>query len=68
MTNFTATIEFLSDRAIVSLTNDETGEWSGAGRIETRSCLRADLYEAGYRYASITASAKGGRLNAYREA
>jgi hypothetical protein len=67
MTTFNATIEFISGQraAIVTLT-DSRGEWSGAGRIEVRSGLKADLYEQGYRHASFSAAAKGGRLETYR--
>lgn len=63
---FFATIEFLGHgRAIVALT-DRNGEWAGAHRVETRSGLRADLYEAGYRSASVSAMAHGGHLESYR--
>jgi hypothetical protein len=69
MTKFTATIEFLHGQsaAIVTLT-DNRGEWSGSGRIQVRSGLRADLYEQGYTEASARAAAKGGTLEAYRVA
>jgi hypothetical protein len=71
---FFGTIEFLSGQkaAIVTLT-DSSGEWSGSGRIET-SCgsicghsVKESLYELGYKYLSLSASAKGGRLETYRE-
>jgi hypothetical protein len=62
---FFATIEYLGNgSAIVSLT-DRNGEWSGAHRISVRSGLRADLYEAGYRSASVSATAHGGRLESF---
>ena len=64
--SFFATIEFLGrGRAIVALT-DRNGEWAGAHRVEVRSGLRSDLYEAGYRSASVSALAHGGRLESYR--
>jgi hypothetical protein len=73
MTTFNATIEFLSGQnaAIVTLT-DSTGEWAGAGRVETRCGLicghsvRDSLYEIGYIHASRSAAFKGGRLETYR--
>ena len=67
-TYFTATIEYLHGQsaAIVCLT-DGFGGWAGAGRIEVRSGLRSDLYEAGYRMASLSAMSKGGRLETYKE-
>lgn len=63
---FFATIEFLGNgRAIVALT-DRNGEWAGAHRVEVRSGLRSDLYEAGYRSASLSALSHGGHLESYR--
>lgn len=69
MTTFNATIEFITGQraAIVTLT-DSSGEWSGSGRIEVRSGRRSDLYEEGYRVASLSAAAKGGRLETFRRA
>jgi hypothetical protein len=65
---FNATIEYLpgNAEAIVSLT-DGLGGWQGAGRVACRSAQCADLYEAGYTLASITATSKGGRLETFRE-
>lgn len=62
-TDYSATIEYLPGQgaAIVALF-DSAGQWSGAGRIEVRSGLRSDLYEAGYHAASASATIKGGRL------
>lgn len=74
MIKFNATIEFLSGQkaAILTLT-DSTGEWAGSGRIET-SCgsicghsVKESLYDLGYTYACRSASAKGGRVETYRE-
>ena len=63
---FSATIEFLGHgRAIVAIT-DRNGEWAGAHRLDVRSGLRSDLYEAGYRSASVSAIAHGGRLESFR--
>jgi len=69
MKTYSATIEFLAGQsaAIVALT-DPSGEWAGAGRIEVRSGRKVDLYEEGYRYASISAQSKGGRLGRYSRA
>lgn len=66
MLKFYATIEFLSGQsaAILTLTN-QAGEWAGSGRIEVRSGLRSDLYEAAYRQASFNAESKGGRLERF---
>lgn len=66
MNKFYATIEFLTGQsaAILTLTN-ETGEWAGSTRIQTRSGLRSDLYEEAYRQASFNAHAKGGRLERF---
>lgn len=66
MVKFFATIEFLSGQraAILTLTN-ETGEWAGSGRIETRSGLRSDIYEEAYRQACLNAQSKGGRLERF---
>lgn len=64
-TRFWGSIEFLSERsAIVSLA-DESGEWTGGGRIELRNGNRADVYEAGYRVASLSAAARGGTLDRF---
>jgi hypothetical protein len=66
VTKFHGTIEFLSGQsaAIVELTT-ETGEWAGSGRVEVSSGRRADLYEAGYNTAALSARAKGGRLEQF---
>lgn len=66
-TRFWATIEFIRGQraAIIELTNVTTGEWAGGGRIEIKSSLRSDLYEAGYVHASFNAAAKGGTLDRY---
>lgn len=70
---FYVTIEMLEGQraAIVALT-DSCGEFAGAGRVETRcgsACghsVTESLYEIGYRYASLTAQSKGGRVESYR--
>lgn len=63
---YSATIEFLTgQRAAIVTLFDRSGEWSGAGRIEVRSGSRSDLYEEGYRHASVSASMKGGILDRY---
>jgi hypothetical protein len=68
MNKYTATIEFLPDQgAAVVVLSDGAGEWSGASRIECRSGRPDDLYEAGYRAASLSAHFKGGRLERYME-
>lgn len=66
MLKFYATIEFLSDQraAVITLT-DQSGEWAGSGRIEVRSGLQSDLYEEGYRQASLRAQSHGGRLERF---
>jgi hypothetical protein len=69
VTSYWATIEYLDNQgaAIVELTDAVTGQWAGTGRIETRSGGRADLYEAGYRGASLSAQSKDGRLDRFTE-
>lgn len=64
--DYSATIEYLPGQAaaIVALF-DAAGEWSGAGRVEVRSGLRSDLYEAGYRLAAASAAIKGARLGRF---
>ena len=63
---FSATIEFLPGQraAIIALTNG-LGEWAGAHRIEVRSGLKSDLYEAGYKCASVSAAIHGGALDRF---
>lgn len=66
--DYSATIEYISHgRAIIELT-DSLGQWAGGHKIEVRSGLKSDLYEAGYRAASAEAAIKGGRLGRYTEA
>lgn len=65
-TGFYATLEHIrSDEAIVTLF-DADGEWSGAGLVQVKSCSKSDIYEEGYRMASVSARAKGGRIETYR--
>ena len=66
MNKFNATIEFFSGKAIVTL-YDADGEWSGGGLVEVKTRAKRDLYEAGYKVASLNASSKGGRLETFRE-
>jgi hypothetical protein len=63
---YSATIEYLPGQraAIVALT-DGLGEWAGAHRVEVRSGLKSDLYEAGYKCASVEATMKGGTLDRF---
>jgi hypothetical protein len=65
--NYWATIEYTNfGEAIVTL-RDERGRWAGAGRVQIRSGSRFDLYEQGYKVASLSAQAKGGKLTRYKE-
>jgi hypothetical protein len=68
MKRFTATFEILKGQGAVVVTLFDGAEWSGSGRIEIRSRRRSDLYEAGYRAASMAAVAKGGILDRFSEA
>jgi hypothetical protein len=62
-----ATIAYLDNgEAVVSL-SDEFREWQGGGLVACRSMHHADLYEIGYTFSSVTAAAKGGRLETFRE-
>lgn len=65
LTDYSATIEYLGNGAAIVAIFDSRGEWVGAGRVEVRSRLRSDLYEAGYRHASLSAMSKGGRLGRF---
>lgn len=62
---FYGEIEIYERHAIVSLF-DETGEWSGSGRIDIRNGDEEDLYEEGYKRLSLSAKDKGGRLETYK--
>lgn len=68
MIRFWATIEFLPGQgaAIIEL-HSTVGKWAGGGRVECRSGERSDLYEIGYKEASMRASAKGGMLDRFSE-
>jgi hypothetical protein len=66
MTQFNATIEFLSGQKAAIITLTQNGEWSGSCRITTKFHSRSDLYELGYKTASQNAALKGGSLNTYR--
>ncbi len=64
--DYSATIEYLPGQgAAILAIFDSTGEWSGAGRVQVRSGRREDLYEEGYRIATFSAQAKGGRLGRF---
>lgn len=65
--DYWGTIEYTNfGEAIVTL-RDTKGRWAGAGRVQIRSGSRFDLYEQGYKVASLSAKAKGGRLTRYTE-
>lgn len=66
MTNITATIEYVRHGEAVVTLSDTRGEY-GCTLVQCRSGARGDLYEAGYRLASLDATSRGGRLDAFTE-
>lgn len=64
---FRGTIEHITGQkaAIITLVN-QSGEWSGSGRIELPHGSRSDLYELGYIRLCQSAATKGGTLETYR--
>lgn len=63
--DFSATIEIVNNHQAIVALSDSSGEWAGAFRVEIRSGRSFDLYEEGYRLASLSAQSKGGRLGRY---
>ena len=63
--NAWATIEIIrTGEAIVDVTTTD-GRWLGGGLITVRSGNKDDLYEEGYKHASVRASAHGLTLDRY---
>lgn len=63
---FYGEIEILTEqRAAIITLFDESGEWSGSGRIDQRNGTEESLYEEGYNRAAASAAAKGGRLERF---
>lgn len=65
MTAAWATIEFIRHgEAVIDVTATD-GRWLGGGLIQVRSGRREDLYEEGYKHASVRASAHGLTLDRF---
>jgi hypothetical protein len=67
ITKFYGELEILDNgrSAIVTLF-DNSGEWAGSQRIDTKNGDESSLYEVGYNYASVAAEGKGGRLETFK--